>query len=345
MTHERVTVALTGADGRARAETLERARRRGFTSFAVRSMDRLRPRPDESWLRIRSHGFDRVAEPGPSRTVAVRTVRTPDDLSGALRVARRSGSIAIRWAGARVIPLESALAERPTDASIWVVVRELKELSAALGALETGADRVIVEAADPGAVEALERALEEPGRVRLAWTTARVTEVRPAGLSERVLVDTTSLLGASEGLFVGSSAALLFHVASEALGSSFSRPRPFRVNAGSPHLYVLMADGTTRYLSELEAGDLVLAAAPGSPGRAVRVGRLKIERRPMVLVGVTFRGRSATVFLQEAETVRLSGIRGPTPVTALPVGTRVRAISLPPARHLGRLVRESIEER
>ncbi|CAM9935578.1 unnamed protein product, partial [Sphacelaria rigidula] len=33
--------------------------------------------------------------------------------------------------------------------------------------------------------------------------------------------------------------------------------RPFRVNAGPVHSYALLADGSTKYLAELTAGDQV----------------------------------------------------------------------------------------
>lgn len=39
--------------------------------------------------------------------------------------------------------------------------------------------------------------------------------------------------------------------------SSLHLTRPFRVNAGPVHSYALLADGSTKYLSELAAGDQV----------------------------------------------------------------------------------------
>jgi 3-dehydroquinate synthase II len=106
-----------------------------------------------------------------------------------------------------------------------------------------------------------------------------------------------------------------------------------------------MADGATRYLSELEAGDAVLAAEPAGSVRAVRVGRVKIERRPLVVVSADDRGASRTVFLQEAETVRVSTAEGRVATTELRPGASVHGVRLPPARHLGRAVEETIEER
>jgi 3-dehydroquinate synthase II len=106
-----------------------------------------------------------------------------------------------------------------------------------------------------------------------------------------------------------------------------------------------MADGSTRYLSELEPGDRVAVARPEGGVRAAHVGRIKVERRPLVVVRATVDGRGRTVFLQEAETVRLSGEHGRLAVTELGPGASVLGVRLPAARHLGTAIEETIEER
>jgi 3-dehydroquinate synthase II len=169
--------------------------------------------------------------------------------------------------------------------------------------------------------------------------------VVPAGVGDRVLVDTTSLLGPEEGLLVGSAAGYLYLVLSEAVGSRYTRPRPFRVNAGAAHSYTLLANGTTRYLSELDPGDALSIVRVDGTTRSVRVGRLKIERRPLVLVEGTVGDTVRTVFVQEAETVRLWTLTGAVAATALSAGQRLLGVSLPAARHLGTAVEETILER
>ncbi|MCI4321137.1 MAG: hypothetical protein L3K05_02380, partial [Thermoplasmata archaeon] len=66
---------------------------------------------------------------------------------------------------------------------------------------------------------------------------------------------------------------------------------------------------------------------------------------PLTRLEVTAFGRSSTVFVQEAETVRLSTSTGAHPVTGLVEGDLLRVLALPPARHLGRVVEETVEER
>ena len=343
MTRERVTIAVAATDEPARTAVLERARRRGFTRFQVRAEEPISARPDEEVV-VRLG--DRLVRAGPAGTdVPVVSVESTSDLETAVRRLPDGGVLAIEWRGDRVIPLENAIALRGPRRGIWVYARSPSEVPGALGALEHGADRVFAEIRTPEEVDALELLLESTARPRLEWVGAPVTAVQPAGVGDRVLVDTTSILRPDEGLLVGSAAAFLFHVASEAVGSRFSRPRPFRVNAGAAHSYVLLADGTTRYLSELAPGDSVLVTAAEGSARSARVGRIKMERRPMVMVTADDAGAPRTIFLQEAETVRLSTETGRVATTEVAPGLRVRGVRLPAARHLGTAVEETIEER
>lgn len=341
----RIVVAPTARDADARAALVALGRRRGFRRFALPDGESPDGPGDAPQLTL----DDGVLAPrdGSGDRWGIVEIRGPDDLARALALLPARGPLVVRWAEERLIPLENLLAERPAGRPVWVVTDRPREVPGALGALEAGADAVVVEVAEPAGLDALLEALEPTGPVELAWEAVAVRRVVAAGLGDRVIVDTTSILGPSEGLLVGSSAAFLLHVPSEAEGSRFTRPRPFRVNAGSAHSYVLRADGSTRYLAELAPGDALLAARPPPEGgtRPVRVGRLKVERRPMVLVEVERRGRPFTVFLQEAETVRLSGPDGRRPTTGLEPGHSVFGVDLPAARHLGRAIEETIDER
>jgi len=338
---ERIAVAPEPSDESAGRAIVARARQRGFRRFVVPPTWDVGA-PSEEVLRREPDGLRR-GPGGP--TIPIHRVADVASLERALGATPDGATLVIEWTGDRVIPLESAVAHRGRRFELWTFARTASEVSAALGALEHGADRVIVSVRTPEEVDELERIVERPVPSGLAWGTVTVTDLAPAGLGDRVIVDTTSLLGPEEGLVVGSAAAFLFHVASEAIGSSFSRPRPFRVNAGAAHSYVLLADGSTRYLAELEANDRVLAVAPNGPARAVRVGRIKVERRPLVVVRADDAGTVRTVFLQEAETVRLSGTGGRIATTEIAPGARVLGVRLPAARHLGTAVEETIEER
>jgi 3-dehydroquinate synthase II len=340
---ERVAIAPEASDDASVGAIVDRARRRGFRRFVVPAGRPMAPRDGEE-IAVRS-GDGIVLGDGRTTTHRIARISDPGTLEREIAAVPDGGTLVVEWVGDRVIPLEDAVAHRGHRFHLWTYARSPEEVPAALGALEHGADRVVVVVRSPDEVDRLEAVLDRAVPGPLDWRRVPLRSIRPAGLGDRVLVDTTSLLRPEEGLLVGSAAALLVHVASEAVGSDFSRARPFRVNAGAAHSYVLMADGTTRYLSELEAGDAVLVVAPQGPARSVRVGRIKIERRPLVVLTADDEGTSRTVFLQEAETVRVSTDAGRVAVTALTAGRALDAVRLPTARHLGTAVEETIEER
>ncbi len=342
MTRERIAIAPEAPDEANRIAIVERARRRGFRRFVVPAGSTVAAGEGED---VAVRDGDRLTLAGGGDPIPVQRVRDRDGLERVLDRTGTGATLAIEWTGDRVIPLENAVARRGSRFLLWTFARSASEVPAALGALEHGADRVVVSVRTVAEVDELESVLESPLPTALSWTAAPARSVRPAGVGDRVLVDTTSLLRPDEGLLVGSAAAFLFLVTSEAVGSTFSRPRPFRVNAGAAHSYVLMADGSTRYLAELGPGDSVLATSHGGRGRTVRVGRIKIERRPLALIAIDDGGQERTVFLQEAETVRLSTERGPVAVTDLAASVPLHGVRLAPARHLGVAVEETVVER
>ena len=345
MTRARVVVAPVGDDVATRREVARAAERHGFHRFLLLNDDPAPSATATEVYRDRGDRWEREVGQGWTR-IRVVEVADPAALEALSATTAGGSAVGVRWVSDRVIPLESVVAALRGRAATWAVARNVAEVPSALGALEHGADHVVVELRHPDDVSELVEELERSQVPALAWETVAVRRVEPAGMGDRVIVDTTSVLRPGEGLLVGSSAAFLFHVASEAVGSRFSRPRPFRVNAGAAHSYVLLSDGSTRYLSELSPGDAVVAAEPNGAARSVRVGRLKVERRPLLLVEGERQAQRPTVFLQEAETVRVSlesGLR--LAVTELAAGARVVGVSLPAARHLGVVVDETIEER
>jgi 3-dehydroquinate synthase II len=282
---------------------------------------------------------------GRPETISVREVGSPQELAALLAAHDPRAPMGVRWTSDRVIPHEALVARSPRASELWVLAGGPEQVPAALGALERGARTVVVPIGSREALDHLDRLLGPDLPERLRWSLATVRSIEPVGLGDRVLVDTTSILTARSALLVGSVATFLFAAAAEVEGSTFSGPRSFRFNAGAAHSYVLTPDGSTRYLAELRAGEeLLTAPVRGRPDR-VRVGRIKIERRPLVHLEVDHHGRTPTLFAQEAETVRLFSSKGRAAVTSLRTGDRIWGVSLPPARHLGAVVDESIEER
>ena len=146
-------------------------------------------------------------------------------------------------------------------------------------------------------------------------------------------------------MLVGNSSRALFLVHAETLVNPYVAPRPFRVNAGPVHAYTRVPGGRTRYLSELKAGDEVLVVDHRGKTAAAVVGRLKIEKRPLMLVTARMEGLEATTIVQNAETIRLtSPDGGAVSVVQLAPGDRVLAAVEEAGRHFGHKIRETITE-
>jgi 3-dehydroquinate synthase II len=343
---DRIVVAPRGTDAPATAALVERARRRGFTRFALPEGWSFEIQGSREVWAYSGDEFRSISGGALPRSVRVESIRDPAGLERVLARAPVAGvPVAVRWLGERVLPLETLLARSQGRFEVWVVTDRIGEVGAALGGLERGADTVVVELRTSDQIDELEGSLDRLGALPIPLTPASVVRVVPAGLGDRVLVDTTSLLAADEGLLVGSAAGFLYLVLSEAVGSRYTRPRPFRVNAGAAHSYTLLTNGTTRYLSELEPGDALTVVRTDGTCRSARVGRLKIERRPLVLVQGEVDKVTRTVFVQEAETVRLQSPTGAVAVTSIAAGDSLLGLSLPAARHLGTAVEETILER
>jgi 3-dehydroquinate synthase II len=136
-------------------------------------------------------------------------------------------------------------------------------------------------------------------------------------------------------------------VHNESIGSSFTSPRPFRVNAGAIHCYTLTPDGKTKYLSELEAGAEILTVNTGGVSRRVTVGRSKIETRPLKMIKGETGGEVGTVILQNAETIRLVKSTGAiVSVTELKIGDKILGSAKQGSgRHFGMEVDEYLVEK
>lgn len=145
---------------------------------------------------------------------------------------------------------------------------------------------------------------------------------------------------------VGSQAEGLFLVHSETLPTEFVEARPFRVNAGAVHAYIRVPGGKTKYMSELQAGDEVLMVNTKGEARTGVIGRVKIEKRPLILVEAECAGKTYKTLLQNAETINLVGRDGkPVSVTKLKPGDEVLIYIEAGGRHFGVRVEETLIEK
>jgi 3-dehydroquinate synthase II len=245
----------------------------------------------------------------------------------------------------KVIPLENLIAELGgSGVKILAKARDINEASVALQTLEKGADGVLVDSEEPAKVREIARAVSARA-AEIPLTSVTITAVRDAGTGDRVCVDSCSLMVPGEGMLVGNQSGGLFLVQSEAEESPYVASRPFRVNAGAVHEYVLVGE-KTRYLSELASGDVTLIVGKGGESRKATIGRVKIERRPLLYVEAEADGLKLSAILQNAETIKLVGADGRSiAVTALKPGDKVLARIEKEARHFGMKVDETIIEK
>ena len=235
----------------------------------------------------------------------------------------------------KIIPLENIIAKlHGLNTRILAIARNPQEVRKLFSILEIGVDGVIFRTASIDEVREARGYLDSKF---FPLRAAEILEIKEVGDGERVCVDTASMLRRGEGMLVGSRSNFLFLVHNESVGSSFTSPRPFRVNAGAVHCYTLSPDGKTYYLSEMEAGSEVMVVNPKGRTRRATVGRSKIERRPMLLVKASAEGEVGAIIAQNAETIRFVRPDGElVSVTHLKKGDSVMVHSRPAAgRHFG----------
>ena len=242
-----------------------------------------------------------------------------------------------------VIPLENLVAQSDT---IIAEVKNVHEAELAIHVLEKGVYGILLKTSDPAVVKAVAGLVKSAsGSVKLVPFT--VTKIVPVGMGDRVCVDTCSLLADGDGMLMGNTSSAMLLVHAETLENPYVAPRPFRVNAGAVHAYILMPDGKTAYLADLAIGGQVLVSDHKGTGRSAIVGRTKIERRPLLLVEAEGEGGAkASLILQNAETIRLVTPDGSAiSVVNLAPGNKILGCALEGGRHFGMAVKETIREK
>ncbi len=264
----------------------------------------------------------------------------------AMQIARAATTIVVDCRDWKVIPLENLVAAcQGTGCRLLAYVRSHDEAEIALGVLEKGADGLLLETSDPDEVGRIPGLLGKSGR-KLRLVEAEVVSASPVGSGDRACVDTCSILESGEGMLIGSQAGGLVLVHAETVTTEYVESRPFRVNAGAIHSYVLDVDDKTRYLSDLRAGDQVMAVGADGSTRIVVIGRVKIETRPLCMVEFRHDGKRFKAILQDAETIRLvTPDREPVSIKDLKPGDQVLAYVQGSARHFGMAIEENIIER
>ncbi len=234
----------------------------------------------------------------------------------------------------KIIPVENLIAETKGKSKILARTRNYEESKTALSILEKGTDGISLAPDHPSdIIKTRDLILEQLEPVSLSL--AKVTAIRPIGTGARVCVDTCEILHEGEGLLTGSSSQGLFLVEGEIHSNPHINSRPFRVNAGPVALYLLAPKGKTQYLSELSAGQSVLLVDKEGRTRTADVARVKIERRPMMLIEASVGSDSVKTIVQNAETVRLVNPAGSKSISDIRPGDEVLVRYEEGGRHFG----------
>jgi 3-dehydroquinate synthase II len=274
-------------------------------------------------------------------------VLSNDDIREIVQAVVESGSefVIVEASDWKIIPLENIIAElHKSRAKVYATAQNANEVRTLFGVLELGVDGVILSTNNVNEVDKSRQYLES---IIFPIEAAKIIETKDVGIGERVCVDTVSMLRIGEGMLIGSRSNFMFLIHNESVGSSFTSPRPFRVNAGAIYCYTITPGGNTKYLSEIESGMEILIVNKDGISRSATVGRSKIETRPLKLIRARIGNEIGTVILQNAETIRLVAKSGNLiPITEVKVGDDVLAYTKRPSgRHFGLEIKEFILEK
>ena len=275
------------------------------------------------------------------KDVVIFTIKSGEDEEKIVKLSQKK-QVILQCSDWKIIPLENLIAK---GADVIAQVRNLEEMETAFGILEKGVGHVVYHADDIIELKKVLSWFHSRGD-KIALQIAEVIKVKPVGMGDRVCVDTCTSMGIGQGMLVGNSSNALFLIHSESISNPYVSPRPFRVNAGPVHSYTRVPGGKTRYLSELSAGDPVLIVDFNGDTATGIVGRLKIEKRPLMLIKAVAGDKEMTTIVQNAETIRLTDPEGKAvSVVNLSPGDKILVAMEEGGRHFGMKIEESITEK
>ncbi len=241
-----------------------------------------------------------------------------------------------------IIPLENIIAQ---GAKAVFPVSSVEDAKVALTILEKGVWGILIRTDQPAVVKEIVKYAKGIGS-QLALQEFIIKDIQKVSMGDRVCIDTITDMKLGEGMLVGNYSNAFFLVHSESVENPYVEPRPFRVNAGAVHAYILMPNGKTKYLDELKTGDDVLIINQKGETFASTVGRLKIEKRPMLNIIADAGNKEVSLILQNAETIRLTKPSGePISVVKLAKGDKVLGYTEEGGRHFGFKISETISEK
>nr|AIL50175.1 putative 3,4-AHBA synthase [Streptomyces aureus] len=249
-----------------------------------------------------------VAAEAPARHGAFVDVVDDPSLRLACAAAQELEHTVVKFRDPTKIPLEIVIAAADKSPGRLICeAGDLEEAGIIVDVLEKGSDGLLLAPKDANDIFGL-NALLQSSTQDLELSTLTVESIEHNGLGDRVCVDTCTHFEKDEGILVGSYAHGFVLCVSETHPLPYMPTRPFRVNAGALHSYVMGADNRTNYLSELKAGSTVLGVTADGRTRRIVVGRVKLESRPLLTVRAkSEEGVEVSLTLQDDWHVRVLG--------------------------------------
>lgn len=268
-------------------------------------------------------------------------IKSKEDETAASKV-DRSISLVLETGDWKIIPFENLIAVRD---NLFASVNSLEDALEAVGILEKGVDGIYVKnCSNNDKLAILKKLKSEKGKLEI--TTGEVLSVTKLSIGDRVCIDTISNMVDGEGMLVGDYSNGMVLVNSESNDNEYVASRPFRVNAGAVHCYVMTPGGRTKYLADLRSGDDVLIVNYKGETQTSVVGRIKLEKRPMLRIEIKGNIKNFSVVLQNAETIRVVTPDGKSKsVVQLAKGDKIAILEEKGGRHFGHKIEETISEK
>ena len=252
----------------------------------------------------------------------------------------------IEFKDATNIPLELILSKTQREkVRIFKKVITAEDGKVSFQTMEMGSDGIVLNSDKINEIVELNNIFSNATRLQLQMKEAIVTKIKHVDMGDRVCIDTTSELDKNEGMILGSTSEGGIVVCSETHYLPYMDLRPFRVNAGAIHLYVWGPGNKTYYLSDLRAGRKIYVVNSEGKVRIVTIGRLKIERRPLLYIEAKIDETKINTFIQDDWHVRVMGSKGEIlPSSEIIIGEKLLAYRDEPGRHVGIKIDEKIKE-
>ncbi len=177
---------------------------------------------------------ENASKPKSAKTGRKFQVLSNTDIENILSAAKKGlDFVIIEVKDWKIIPLENIIAKlHKIHTKIFAIARTPEEVRKMFSILEIGVDGVIFSTSS---INEVRETMVYLGTRNFDMKPAKIIEIKEVGDGERVCVDTASMLHKGEGMLIGNRSNFLFLVHNESVGSSFTSPRPFRVNAGAVH--------------------------------------------------------------------------------------------------------------